>query len=525
MPMAKEESSTFPPTSNPSPADIMPLDQPPTNRDSQISTTHSDANNTLSTSATKLGYAAPTDVANVPFRGIKLGEGVNAFNGPASVVNAFKPDSLFAQDTGYSFILLQPASPPRAAPITFSDNNSRTITHVPENVVVELGHTIVDASMRTYATGSEAVDDLKGKSTLGASYQGLSVNLDAGYGVYKELNSNHQYSIWTDNRPTYTERIKHPASHLNPAMIARAKSELLKPWDPDDAKVISSYFDFFNNYGTHIITSMTYGWRYSLVIECDRSNSSTNKNFNAAVKAAYAPLAAVPGKPPTLDIGLTRQKRLANFKDRAQMHPIVCGGDSDLSSDLVEKSWILGHSANPDELQASYRAWCKARIPGVNDVALTLQFQSIHSIYSVAESDDTLRSIGQSMKKALAYLACARSSSGWLTTSSSCATMRLLSPNARFGGVDGALMVQGRNKMIKIVLPDSANQVTAGFEILNDGSPVQVEIEYQGRGRTTVEVVRGGKKVVKPGWWTWWSSAARRTTFGLAVNPLGSVRA
>lgn len=495
----------------------------PTNRYSSISATNSDPNNTLSPSTTKLGFPVSTDVTNVPFRGLKLGEGVNAFNGPASIVNAFKPDILFAHDTGYSFILLQPATPPRAIPICFSNNNSRTITEVPENVVVELGHTVVDASMRSYASGSEAVEDLKGKSTLGASYQGLSGSLDAGFGVYKEMNSDHQYSIWTDNRPTYTERIKQPASYLNPAMIARAKSELVRPWDPNDADVISAYYNFFINYGTHVITSMTYGWRYSLVIECDRSNTATNKNFNATVKAAYAPL-AVAGAP-KFKIGINNTSRLADFKGRAQTHPVVCGGDPDLSSDLVEKSWILEHNGNPDELRASYRAWCKARIPCVNDVALTLQFQSIHSIYSVAESDETLRSIGRSMKKALAYLTCARSSSGRLTTSCSYATMRLLSPNARFGSVDGASRIQGNNKMIRVDLPESANQATAEFEILNDGSPVQVEIEYKGRGRTTVDVAGGGKKVVRPSWWSWLTSGSTRTTFAMAVNTVGPVRA
>ena len=102
--------------------------------------------------------------------------------------------------------------------------------------------------------------------------------------------------------------------------------------------------------------------------------------------------------------------------------------------------------------------------------------------------------------------------------------MRLLSPHARFGTVDGAALLKASNKTIKIVLPESANQVTAEFEILNDGSLVQVEIEYKGRGKTTVDVAGGGKKAVKPSWWTWWSSASRRTTFGLAVNPVGPVR-
>lgn len=496
----------------------------PTNRDSLTSAVYTDANRPLSTASTKFGFPPPTDVMNVPFRGIKLGEGVNAFHGPASIVNAFKPDSLFAEDTGYSYILLQPATPPHSAPITFSDNKSRTISEVPENVVVELGHTIVDASMRTYASGSEAVQDLKGKGSLGASYQGISGNVDAGFGVYKELNSDHQYSIWTDNRPTYTERLKEPASYLNPVMIARAKSELLKPWDPNDAEVISTYYDFFTNYGTHVITSLTYGWRYSLVIECDRSNSTTNKNFNATVKAAYAPLAAA-GPAPSLTLGTSKTSHLVDFKGRAQTHPVVCGGDPDLSSDLVEKSWILAHNADPTELQASYRAWCKARIPGVNDVALTLQFQPIHSIYSVADSDEALRSIGRSMKKALAYLTCARSSPGRLTTASTCATMRLLGPKARFGSVDGGTMIPGNNKTVTLVCPEGANQVTAEFEILNDGSPVQMEIEYKGRGTTTVEVVGGGKKVVKPRWWSWWSSAPKRTTFGVAVNPIGPVKA
>lgn len=271
----------------------------PVSRDSLISAVPSDSNRPLSTASTRLGFAPSADVTSVPFWGIKLGEGVNAFNGPASIVNAFKADSLFAEDTGFSFILLQPATSPHSAPVTFSDTNSRTITEVPEDMVVELGHTIVDASMRTYASGSEAVQDLKRKGTLGASYHGISGNVDAGFGVYKELNSDHQYSIWTDNRPMYTERIKEPASYLNRVMIARAKSQLFKPWDPNVAEVVSIYYDFFTKYGTHVITSMTYGWRYSLVIKCDRANSTTNKSFHATVKAALrAPCSRRPSTQP-----------------------------------------------------------------------------------------------------------------------------------------------------------------------------------------------------------------------------------
>lgn len=102
--------------------------------------------------------------------------------------------------------------------------------------------------------------------------------------------------------------------------------------------------------------------------------------------------------------------------------------------------------------------------------------------------------------------------------------MRLLSPNGRFGSVDGGTIMQGKNKTITLGRPEGATQVTAEVEILNDGSPVQVEIEYKGRGKTTVEVVGGGKKMVKPRWWSWWSLAPKRTTFGVAVNPVGPVR-
>lgn len=68
--------------------------------------------------------------------------------------------------------------------------------------MVELGPTIVDASMRTYASGSEAVKNLKGKGTLGASYQGISGNVDAGFGVCKELNSDHSV-LYLDRQPPH----------------------------------------------------------------------------------------------------------------------------------------------------------------------------------------------------------------------------------------------------------------------------------------------------------------------------------
>lgn len=74
-------------------------------------------------------------------------------------------------------------------------------------------------------------------------------------------------------------------------------------------------------------------------------------------------------------------------------------------------------------------------------------------------------------------------------------------------------MMQWNDKTITLVRPEGANQATGDFEISNDASSVQAEIEYRGWGMTTVEVVGGGKKVVeevgggkkvvKPRGWSW----------------------
>lgn len=103
------------------------------------------------------------------------------------------------------------------------------------------------------------------------------------------------------------------------------------------------FHDFVSLWGTHLVSNVTYGTRFELVISCSKSNSEVNKNFKANVQAEYS--GVVGGAEASVDVkGSTEYKAYQN--DRTVTHTILGGNpqaagvlNADPTNKEAAKSW------------------------------------------------------------------------------------------------------------------------------------------------------------------------------------------
>ena len=130
-------------------------------------------------------------------------------------------------------------------------------------------------------------------------------------------------------------------------------------FDPTDAESVASFRDFFTKYGSHVIKSVTVGWRSRLCVSIARSSNITTENASADIKAEYDGV--------TGQLGTKMQFKDSNYEKSRQSQFLAIGGDQTLaslaSSDPAGETqvsgqnttnylnWLLSTAANPAPIQ------------------------------------------------------------------------------------------------------------------------------------------------------------------------------
>ena len=122
----------------------------------------------------------------------------------------------------------------------------------------------VHCGYRVYRSGNQAVMALQNDMSLTSSFLAVSLNASASSSVRRCFQETSQYALYSHNSVHYSISLRDYDDHLNERNLKRSITTLSRPFSPS-VEIINQYKYFFATFGSHIITSATYGSRLQIV--------------------------------------------------------------------------------------------------------------------------------------------------------------------------------------------------------------------------------------------------------------------
>ncbi|KAI0683226.1 hypothetical protein BC835DRAFT_1423503 [Cytidiella melzeri] len=161
-------------------------------------------------------------------------------------------------------------------------------------------------------TASDYTKSLSLKAGFDASFPGFSASASADYGDSQRDNLSHAFT-----RITYN--VTHYSLSLPPVRRIR---HLLKPWFIEDI-VDMDPMEFFKEYGTHFLCSLTVGGRALFLYSTDTRKYSSTVSIEAAAKISASYSVASGG----VEMSASHKQAMESFNESSQCSVITKGGD------------------------------------------------------------------------------------------------------------------------------------------------------------------------------------------------------
>jgi hypothetical protein len=215
---------------------------------------------------------------------------------------------------------------------------------VPDNVQV---HWLDTSTRQTLfcTSGSEVVQKLEADASLEAKYMAVSGKFSAKAALSSRYKHDSMYAFVLDNYERYvaTLDISKSLTRLVDTKFLNEVTSLPNSFNAKDEKVRGAFFDFFDRWGTHLITGVRYGQRLVVEIEEVAIDQASHQNFEANVRASYDNIVSkVEG-----EANVKGSEEYKVFQKIKKERCTIQGGDPSMHSAL---------KANPNDQQA-YIAW------------------------------------------------------------------------------------------------------------------------------------------------------------------------
>lgn len=122
----------------------------------------------------------------------------------------------------------------------------------------------VHCGYRVFRSGNQVVTALQNDISLSSSFLAVSLNASASNSVRRCFQETSQCALYSHNSAHYTISLRDYDDHLNERNLKRSITTLPRLFSPN-VEIISRYKYFFATFGSHIITSATYGSRLQIV--------------------------------------------------------------------------------------------------------------------------------------------------------------------------------------------------------------------------------------------------------------------
>lgn len=250
-----------------------------------------------------------------------------------------------------------------------------------------------DSRLVTYKSGDELAEHVEITGSASASMAlgfGPSLSASLHNTLRRYVKSDRQYALYEHQSILY--RVALPTIGIEQTMhtaYSRA-TRLLPEWDSTNQGVVNAYADYFRVYGTHVITSVNYGWRYQLKVDCINESIESQKNFKSNVMVQFNGIVAKA----KVNAEYKQSEQYRRYLAASNTTCHVLGGAVQLTSEA---------SRIPDSTDA-YGRWLSGISSGRDEALIGFKTIQLGLLYRSSDETALVRA-GESIDRAFNYMA------------------------------------------------------------------------------------------------------------------------
>ncbi|KAF8536593.1 hypothetical protein BDD12DRAFT_982654 [Trichophaea hybrida] len=375
-------------------------------------------------------------------------------------------------DQSVSNFALTPSNETR--PITIG---SRTFD-VPKDIRVTR-QTQTDGRLTTCQSGIELLEAATSDGAISCSFGIGRVGLSANASLYdahrKYVKNDRQYALYGHRTILYRAAL--PTAGLIQKVDAAYKQAGLElpEWDSARQDVVDAYADYFNIYGTHVITEVDYGWRYQLIIDCGKKSAEAIQNFKANISAQYNGILAR-GR---VTAGYTESEQYKHYLATSNATCHILGGSPTLAGEA---------SRIPDNSDA-YGEWLADISNARNEALIKVKAEPLALLYRTS-GNTALKQVGAALESAFHHIttlgptANPRRIPVRVLKDSDWGAVNFISDNCRIEVPDvwPAGVLEMTNKRVKFGIISHFQISHVDINIISDGGTIDVDLSHGNSG-------------------------------------------
>ncbi|KHN94504.1 Membrane attack complex component/perforin (MACPF) domain protein [Metarhizium album ARSEF 1941] len=250
-------------------------------------------------------------------------------------------------------------------------------------LVVDSGHTISNSwSVNASASGS---------------YSGVSLDASASYSFGTSLSQSNYYGFFGFEYSSFTLTLQKATirnkSNVDPQLLADAATlPEWKAWNDGtyrpDKDTYDKYMEFFDSWGTHLITHCHFGARFSAKVEIGKEKCESKESFETNLKAEFSGVASI-------EAGAKKNKEYESYRNSRKVDAYVKGGDQGLAA-VSER--------RPQDSD-DYNAWAKSITNETTLAPVRLALTNMAEMLRKVAKTDEERKAAKNLSNAFAWLA------------------------------------------------------------------------------------------------------------------------
>lgn len=119
----------------------------------------------------------------------------------------------------------------------------------------------------TFGDGNQASIAFSNDSSLALRYFAVTGDPTVAASTDKVFRRNNQYAFFNYNQNSYLATLRDYVDSINTTALLAGVRDLPTPFNGSNASTLQKYKDFFQRFGSHIVTKVRYGARLQLVSE------------------------------------------------------------------------------------------------------------------------------------------------------------------------------------------------------------------------------------------------------------------
>lgn len=139
---------------------------------------------------------------------------------------------------------------------------------MPKAIGVSTDANTISTTFTTYKTGGEASFSFQNDGSLASLYCGVTGNASVNAATNKMFRNTNQWAFYCFYKNRYLAQLRNYGSLLQVNPLAAAIRRLPEQFDGNNKATVTAYKNFFDTYGTHLITKVRRGSRLLLVRNC-----------------------------------------------------------------------------------------------------------------------------------------------------------------------------------------------------------------------------------------------------------------